>query len=74
MERDSVQNRETTRGRTELIASVDNFAICKAVFEKALFVYPNEHLEMHMKSSPQRAPPKCGSRIVKDWDAYAAAW
>jgi hypothetical protein len=33
-------------GRTELIAQIDHFAICKAAFEKALFVYPNEHLEM----------------------------
>jgi hypothetical protein len=30
----------------EVIARVDNFAICKAAFEKAVFVYPNEHLEM----------------------------
>jgi hypothetical protein len=29
-----------------VIAHVDNFAICKAAFEKAVFVYPNEHLEM----------------------------
>jgi hypothetical protein len=33
-------------GRTELVAQIDNFAICKAAFEKALFVYPNEHLEL----------------------------
>jgi hypothetical protein len=30
----------------EVIARVENFLICKAAFEKALFVYPNEHLEM----------------------------
>ncbi len=30
----------------ELIAQVSNFAICKAAFEKALFVFPDEHLEM----------------------------
>jgi hypothetical protein len=30
----------------EVIARVDNFLICQAAFEKALFVYPNEHLEM----------------------------
>ena len=29
-----------------MIAQIDNFAICKAAFEKAPFVYPNEHLEM----------------------------
>jgi hypothetical protein len=33
-------------GRMEVIALIDNFAVCKAAFEKALFVYPNEHLEM----------------------------
>jgi hypothetical protein len=33
-------------GQTELIAQIDNFAICQAAFEKALFVYPNDHLEM----------------------------
>jgi hypothetical protein len=33
-------------GRTELLAQIDNFAICQAAFEKALFVYPNDHLEM----------------------------
>jgi hypothetical protein len=32
--------------RDEVIARVENFLICKAAFEKALFVYPNEHLEM----------------------------
>jgi len=30
--------------RDEVIVS--NFLICKAAFEKALFVYPNDHLEM----------------------------
>jgi hypothetical protein len=30
----------------EVIAQVGDFAICKAAFEKALFVFPNEHLEM----------------------------
>jgi hypothetical protein len=30
----------------ELVAQAGNFAIGKAAFEKALFVYPNEHLEM----------------------------
>jgi hypothetical protein len=29
-----------------VIALVENFVICKAAFEKALFVYPNDHLEM----------------------------
>jgi hypothetical protein len=27
----------------EVIARIDNFAICKAAYEKALLVYPNEH-------------------------------
>jgi hypothetical protein len=33
-------------GQTEVIARIDNFTICKAAFEKALFVYPKDHLEM----------------------------
>ena len=32
--------------RDEMIARVENFLICKAAFEKALFVYPDAHLEM----------------------------
>jgi hypothetical protein len=32
--------------RDEVLARIDNFEICKAAFEKALFVYPKEHLEM----------------------------
>jgi hypothetical protein len=43
----TVQNREDAHGsRDEVIARVENFLICKAAFEKPLFVYPNEHLEM----------------------------
>ncbi len=30
----------------EVIARVGNFLICRAAFEKALFVYPNDHLEL----------------------------
>jgi hypothetical protein len=30
----------------ELVALTGNFEIGKAAFEKALFIYPNEHLEM----------------------------
>jgi len=29
-----------------VLARIDNYEICKAAFEKALFVYPKEHLEM----------------------------
>jgi hypothetical protein len=32
--------------RDEVIARVENFLICKTEFEKALFVYPDAHLEM----------------------------
>jgi len=32
--------------RDKVIARVENFLICKAEFEKALFVYPDAHLEM----------------------------
>jgi hypothetical protein len=30
----------------EVLARIDNFEICRAAFEKALFVYPKEHLEV----------------------------
>ena len=33
-------------GGQEVIACAGNYEICKAAFEKALFVYPKEHLEM----------------------------
>jgi hypothetical protein len=32
--------------KDEVIARVENLSICTAAFEKALFVYPNDHLEM----------------------------
>jgi hypothetical protein len=32
--------------RDEVIVRSNNFLICKAAFEKALFVYPKDHLEM----------------------------
>jgi hypothetical protein len=33
-------------GGDELVARIDNFEVCKAAFERALFVWPSEHLEM----------------------------
>ena len=30
----------------EVLARIDNYEICKAAFERALFVYPTEHLEV----------------------------
>jgi hypothetical protein len=35
-----------TNGGDELLARNGNYEICKAAFEKAIFVYPNDHLEM----------------------------
>jgi hypothetical protein len=35
-----------TNGGDELLARIGSYEICKAAFEKAIFVYPNEHLEM----------------------------
>jgi hypothetical protein len=35
-----------TNGRDELLARISHYEICKATFEKAIFVYPNDHLEM----------------------------
>jgi hypothetical protein len=33
-----------TNGGDELLARISNYEICKAAFEKAIFVYPNDHL------------------------------
>lgn len=30
----------------EVIARVENFLICRAAYEKVLFVYPKDHLQM----------------------------
>jgi hypothetical protein len=54
--------------RDEVIARVENFLICTA-FEKALFVYPDAHLEMRQgariifksKEDNEKAPPERGS-------------
>jgi hypothetical protein len=35
-----------TNARDEVIVRGSNYEICKAAFEKAIFVYPNDHLEM----------------------------
>ena len=47
--------------RDEVIARVQNFLICKAAFEKALFVYPDAHLEMRQGAriilKPKEEPP-----------------
>ena len=33
-------------GGQEIIARVGNYEICKAAFDKPLFVYPTQHLEL----------------------------
>jgi hypothetical protein len=35
-----------TNTHDEVIVRGSNYEICKAAFEKAIFVYPNDHLEM----------------------------
>ena len=35
-----------TNGGDELLTRIANYEICKAAFEKAIFVYPNDHLEI----------------------------
>jgi hypothetical protein len=35
-----------TNTQDEVIVRGSNYEICKAAFEKAIFVYPNDHLEM----------------------------
>jgi hypothetical protein len=42
--RPGLQDRQDERRR--LLARIGNYEICKAAFEKAIFVYPNDHLEM----------------------------
>jgi hypothetical protein len=40
--------------KDDVMARVENFLICKAAFEKALFVYPDAHLEMRQGAKPRR--------------------
>jgi hypothetical protein len=35
-----------TNTHDEVIVRGSNYEICKAAFEKAIFIYPNDHLEM----------------------------
>ena len=35
-----------TNAHDEVIVRGSNYEICKAAFEKAIFVYPKDHLEM----------------------------
>ena len=35
-----------TNGGDELLARIGNYEICKAAFEKAIFIYPNDHFKM----------------------------
>jgi hypothetical protein len=35
-----------TKTRDGVIVLGSNYEICKAAFEKAIFIYPNDHLEM----------------------------
>jgi hypothetical protein len=35
-----------TNGGDELIARISHYEVCKAAFEKAIFVFPNDSLEM----------------------------
>jgi len=34
-----------TNGGDELLVRISHYEICKAAFEQAIFVYPNDHLE-----------------------------
>jgi hypothetical protein len=55
----SLQERQGARRGGRVLARIENFEICKAAFEKALFVYPKEHLEMRQ-----------GARIILESKAY----
>jgi hypothetical protein len=35
-------------GGQEVIARAGNYEICKAAFDKALFVYPTQHIELRL--------------------------
>ena len=35
-----------TNGGDELLARISHYEICKAAFDKALFVYPTQHIEL----------------------------
>jgi hypothetical protein len=53
--------------KDEVIARVENFRICKAAFGKALFVYPDSHLEMRQGAriilKSKEEPPPLGSGV-----------
>jgi hypothetical protein len=36
-----------TNAHDEVIARAGNYEICKAAFDKALFIYPTQHIELH---------------------------
>jgi hypothetical protein len=44
--RTSASKSSRLNGGDELLARIGNYEICKAAFEKAIFVYPNDHPEM----------------------------
>jgi hypothetical protein len=44
--RSGLQDRRVVGTHDEVIARVENFLICRAAYEKALFVYPTDRLEM----------------------------
>jgi hypothetical protein len=50
-------------GGDELLARIGNYEICKAAFEKALFLYPNEHLEMRQ-----------GARVILKSGSGSTGW
>jgi len=49
--------------RDEVIARVENFLICKVAFEKALFVYPDAHLEMR-QGAPDHFEVERGTALL----------
>ncbi len=52
----------------EVLARIDNYEVCKAAFEKALFVYPQEHLELRQGARIilKSKEPHTGHNRVKD--------
>jgi hypothetical protein len=56
--------------KEEVIARVENFLMCKAAFAKALFVYPDAHLEMRQGAriilkSKEEPPHRVSSMILR---------
>jgi hypothetical protein len=51
----------------EVIVRSSNFLICQAAFEKALFIWPNEHLEMRQGARDYFEVERGQERRLRAW-------